>query len=300
MDYSKVFEIAEKYGAKTLSDEPMKGYTTFCIGGKADVLISANSVECVCEIIEYCKENNIKYYIFGKGSNILVSDNGLKGVVILISGDFSAIERDGDVLVCEAGASMSKLCLTAKDNSLTGLEFAYGIPGTVGGGLYMNAGAYGGELKDVVLYCDYLDNDGSVKRMYKDEMELSYRHSAFSGTDKVILKVAVKLSVGDKQAISDRMNEIMNKRREKQPLEYPSAGSTFKRPVGDFAGRLIEASGLKGYSCGGAEVSTKHSGFVVNKGGATFDDVINVVNGVKEKVYKDSGVMLECEILVIE
>lgn len=300
MDYSEIYELAEKYGAKVMNDEPMKNYTSFNIGGNADILVHANSAECISALVGCCKENSIKYYIFGKGSNVLVSDNGLRGVVILISGDFSAIERDGDILLCEAGASMMKLCITAKDNSLTGLEFAYGIPGTVGGGLYMNAGAYGGEMKDVVVYCDYLDSDGKVKRMNKDEMDLSYRHSIFCGSDKVILRVAVKLSEGNKQEIADRMNEIMNKRRDKQPLEYPSAGSTFKRPVGDFAGRLIEVSGLKGYSCGGAEVSTKHSGFVINKGGATFSDVINVVNGVKEKVYSDSGVMLECEILIVE
>ncbi len=300
MSYKNIEEICLKHKADFLYDEPLSAYTSFEIGGKCDMLVKLDSVECIKDILDCCKRMDIKHYILGKGSNVLVSDNGLRGVVILISSAFSDIRLDGERICCEAGASLTKLCTFAKENGLTGLEFAYGIPGSVGGALYMNAGAYGGEIKDVVEVCTYLDENNEIKTMKAEEMKLSYRHSVFCENKFVILSVTFKLKKGDKAEISAKMSELMGKRRSKQPLEYPSAGSTFKRPEGDFAGRLIEVSGLKGFTCGGAQVSEKHSGFVINKGGATCEDVKNVISAVKEKVYKDSGVMLECEVLILE
>ena len=301
MSYSCIEDICKKHGAEFLCDEPMSEYTSFKIGGNCDLLVKPESADCVREIIECCRKNNIRYYVLGKGSNVLVSDNGLRGVVIALSSSMTNVRlEEDDVIYCDAGTSLSKVCTFAKENSLTGLEFAYGIPGSVGGALYMNAGAYGGEMKDVVESCFYLNEDLTVKEMKAGEMALSYRHSIFCEKDYIILGARIKLEKGDKAEITAKMSELMEKRRSKQPLEYPSAGSTFKRPEGDFAARLIEVSGLKGYTCGGAQVSEKHSGFVINKGGATCSDVMDVVSAVKEKVYKDSGVMLECEILILE
>lgn len=299
-EYSSLEELCSKRNIELLKDETLSKYTSFEIGGKCDFLVKPDSFGSLRDIILYCRKNNIKYYILGKGSNVLVSDNGLKGVVIVLSTPFSQIVPSEDGVYCEAGASLIKLCNYAKEKELTGLEFAYGIPGSVGGALYMNAGAYGGEMKDVVVSCDYLDENLEIKTMYAEEMKLSYRHSVFCEKNYIILGVLFKLNKGNKSEITAKMSELMEKRRSKQPLEYPSAGSTFKRPEGDFAGRLIEASGLKGFTCGGAQVSEKHSGFVINKGGATCEDVKNVISAVKEKVYKDSGVMLECEVMILE
>jgi len=302
LNYSCIKEICDKYEAEFLENELVSKYTSFEIGGKCDILVKPSNADCVREIIECCRKNNIRYYILGKGSNVLVSDNGLRGVVIVLSSAMTNVTLDSDnkTIYCDAGASLSKVCALAKENSLTGLEFAYGIPGTVGGALYMNAGAYGGEMKDVVESCCYLDENLEIKEMNLDDMALSYRHSIFCETGYVILGVKFKLEKGDKSEITSKMSELMEKRRSKQPLEYPSAGSTFKRPEGDFAGRLIEASGLKGFTCGGAQVSEKHSGFVINKGNATCADVLGVISAVKEKVYEDSGVILECEIRILE
>lgn len=301
MDYRCIEKICDKFDIEFFINEPLSKYTSFEIGGKCDILVKPNSADCIREIIECCRKNEIKYYILGKGSNVLVSDKGLCGVVIVISSALSNVWlKDDEHIYCDAGASLAKVCAFAKENSLSGMEFAYGIPGTVGGALYMNAGAYGGEMKDVVESCFYLDENLEVAEMKADEMTLSYRHSIFCEKDYVIIGVNLRLKKGDKAEITAKMSELMEKRRSKQPLEYPSAGSTFKRPEGDFAGRLIEVSGLKGYTCGGAQVSEKHSGFVINKGGATCDDVLKVVSAVKEKVYADSGVMLECEIRILE
>ena len=301
MNIELIEKIAEKYGAEYIRNEKLAKYTSFEIGGCCDILVKPNSADCLKDILKICRDNGINYYILGRGSNVLISDKGLKGAVILLSSGFSEIRQPDDCrIICAAGASLTKVCAFARDNSLTGLEFAYGIPGSVGGALYMNAGAYGGEMKDVVESCFYLDENFELKKMSASEMELSYRHSVFSGKNYVITAVCFKLQKGDKAEISAKMSELMEKRRSNQPLEYPSAGSTFKRPEGDFAARLIEASGLKGYACGGAQVSEKHSGFVINKENASFEDVMNVIKGVKEKVYADSGVMLECEVLIMK
>ncbi len=300
MDYGCIEQICKKYNTEYKFNEKLSKYTSFQIGGCCDILVKPQNTDCVIEILDCCRNNNIKHYILGRGSNVLVSDNGLRGVVIVLAMADVRFEDDDEHIYCDAGASLAKVCAFAKDNSLTGLEFAYGIPGSVGGALYMNAGAYDGEMKNIVEYCVYIDEQFKVNTMKAEDMQLSYRHSIFCESNNVIIGVVLKLKKGNKDEIRAKMSELMEKRRSKQPLEYPSAGSTFKRPVGDFAARLIEVSGLKGYTCGGAQVSEKHSGFVINKGNATFDDVMNVVKAVKDKVYADSGVMLECEIEILE
>ena len=301
LNYDNISKIAESFGDGIAYNEKISEYTSFRIGGVCDVVVRPSSAQCIAELIAECRRSAIRYYIFGKCTNVLISDDGLRGVVILIDGSFSQVRREGEnYLVCDAGASLSKVCQTARSEGLSGLEFAYGIPGTAGGALYMNAGAYGGEMKDVVKYCDYLDTDGTVKRMETADMQLSYRHSIFSGSEKVILSVCFGLDKGSEKEISAKMNETMQKRRDKQPLEFPSAGSTFKRPEGYFAAKLIEDSGLKGYTVGGAQVSEKHSGFVINKENATAADVRQLISDIRDKVYKDSGVMLECEMLFVE
>lgn len=299
-DYSILAQTARKYGAAVLENEPMKNHTSFKIGGECDIMIKINCEALLCELLKTCSENDIKCYVLGRGSNVLVSDKGLHGAVLLLGTDFSAAHVDGDIIECKAGASLSAVCRLALDNSLTGLEFAYGIPGSVGGAVYMNAGAYGGEMKDVVVSCRYINSNGEIKEMPLEKMELSYRHSAFSELGYCITSVKLRLAKGNKAKIQSRMDELMQRRRDKQPLEYPSAGSTFKRPEGDFAARLIEVCGLKGAACGGAEVSTKHSGFVINKDNATFDDVMGVVQIVKDKVKSTTGISLECEVLIME
>ena len=278
-DYSILEQTAEKYGAVVLKNEPMKNHTSFRIGGPCDVMIKINCEALLCELIKQCRENDIKYYVVGRGSNILVCDEGLQGVVLLIGSDFGSVRVDGEYIECNAGASLAAVCAVALENELTGLEFAYGIPGSVGGAIFMNAGAYGGEMKDVVV---------------------SYRHSFFSERNLCITSVKMKLAKGEREKIKDRMDTLMERRKDKQPLEYPSAGSTFKRPEGDFAARLIEVCGLKGTACGGAEVSTKHSGFIINKDNATFDDVMGVVDIVKQRVKEQTGVTLECEVLIMK
>ena len=299
-DYGILIKAAEKYGATVLQNEPMKLHTSFCIGGPCDIMIKINCEALLCELIKLCGENSIKYYVVGRGSNILVSDEGLRGAVLLIGKDFGSVRVKDDIIECQSGASLAAVCNVALENSLTGLEFAYGIPGSVGGAVFMNAGAYGGEMKDVLVSCKYIDKDGEIKELPLDKMELSYRHSFFSERELCIISVKMKLQKGERDKIKGRMDTLMERRRDKQPLEYPSAGSTFKRPEGDFAARLIEVCGLKGTACGDAEVSTKHSGFVINKGNATFKDVMCVVDTVKQKVKEQTGVTLECEVLIIE
>ena len=299
-DFTLPAEKAAEYGAAVLYDEPMSAHTTFKIGGRCDMMIKINCEGLLRELVILCAKQGIPYYIIGRGSNILVSDNGLRGIVLLLCGDFASAHIDGDIIECQAGASLGAICSLALSNSLTGLEFAYGIPGTVGGAVYMNAGAYGGEMKDVLLSCRCIDENGEIRTVPREKMELGYRTSIFSKKNYCVTSVALKLQKGDPAAIKERMDTLMSRRKEKQPLEYPSAGSTFKRPAGDFAARLIEASSLKGLSVGDAQVSEKHSGFIINKGSASFGDVCELIERVKDKVYSDSGIMLECEVLIME
>lgn len=298
-DYNSVKQLAEKYGAKYLEREMLCGYTSFKIGGECDILIEVNGTDLLCELIKLCRKEKIKYYIIGKGSNLLISDKGLRGVVIHLGNDFSDISVNGEYITCNAGASLVSVCRKALERELTGLEFAYGIPGSVGGALFMNAGAYGGEMKNIAYSCKYIDLDGNLREMEAEDMLLSYRHSVFFENGGCIAEVTLKLDKGDKDAISARMNELIAKRKEKQPLEYPSAGSTFKRPEGDYAARLIDLCGLKGYTVGGAMVSEKHSGFVINTGNATFSDVTKIIDDIRCTVRIEKGVTLVPEVQIL-
>ena len=300
MDYGIYKSICEKYKADYSENQALFQYTSFKIGGSCPLLIKPNSTECLCELMSAFAQNNHSYKVMGKGSNLLISDKGVGCPVILISSDLGEISFSDNEVNCQAGLSLISLCNEAAKRELTGLEFAYGIPGSVGGAVYMNAGAYGGEMRDIITSCTYADEKGKLHQIKKEDMNLSYRHSFFSGKPYIITDVTLKLQKGDKKAITDKMQELMNKRREKQPLEYPSAGSTFKRPERDFAGRLIEAAGMKGFTMGGAQVSEKHCGFVVNKGNAAYDDVISVINAVKSSVKETSGIALECEVIIWE
>lgn len=298
--YKEIALFAETMGAEVIENAPMSKYTSFKCGGNASLLIIPDSIGGIKMIIDFCREKGIEPLIIGNGSNLLVTDGGINGVVIKIGLKVSKIELlDETTVYCEAGASMKSLCMFALENSLSGLEFAYGIPGTVGGGVYMNAGAYGGEMKDVLFSVNHIDKNGNFGSFEKDELNLSYRHSAYTDNGYTILSSILKLKKADKAEIKEAMDDKLRRRKEKQPLEYGSAGSTFKRPEGYFAGALIEQSGLKGYTVGGAQVSEKHAGFVINKSGATATDVITLICDVQDKVYEKFGVKLETEVKII-
>lgn len=299
-DCSEVAARAEALGCRVFFNQPLRQYTTFKIGGECSLLVEINSEDSCTELISMAEKLGIPYFILGKGSNLLVDDSGFDGIAFRMGSDFEKISvMDNGVISCTAGTSLSSLCRFALEKELAGLEFAWGIPGTVGGAVYMNAGAYGGEIKDIILSVSYSDKNGVIHLLNKDELELSYRHSVFMDSDKVILSAEFKLNRGNPTEIRAKMDELMLKRREKQPLEYPSAGSTFKRPDGTFAGLLIEQCGLKGKSIGGAEVSQKHSGFIINKGNATFSDVMELISIVQNEVFEKTGYRLECEPRII-
>ena len=283
-----------------IENEPLSKHTSFKIGGPARYFVSVNSVDKLSALIKFLNSNKTPYFILGNGSNLLVPDNGYNGVVVKLSGDFENLEISGNIIKIGAAATLKKLTLAAKENSFTGVEFAYGIPGSVGGAIYMNAGAYGGEIKDVLYEVSAMDREGNVKVFSSEESALSYRSSVFQKNDMIILSASFSLEKGDLNEIYNKMKTLLEKRKEKQPLEYPSAGSTFKRPEGYFAAALIEECGLKGESVGGAEVSVKHSGFIINKKDATANDVLSLIKKVKDVVYEKKGVVLEPEIKIIE
>ncbi len=293
-------EICSKYGCKYSEKCMLSSHTTFRIGGECTLLIDVNSAECAAELVKYLRTNGTKYTVLGKGSNIIASDKGYDGVILRIGSEFSDISAEGTTIRAEAGASLAAVCRKAQENGLSGMENLYGIPGAVGGGLYMNAGAYGSEMKDVVVSAEYVNENGDICTMSAEDMKLSYRHSVFSENNFIITSVTFSLTEGDSEAIKEAMTECMKKRSSKQPLEYPSAGSTFKRPEGSYASLLIEQCGLKGMSVGGAEVSIKHSGFVINKGGATCEDVLELCRRVREIVLEKTGYSLELEPIILE
>ena len=275
----------------------MKTRTSFKIGGNAEIMINPDNTEQLKAIIKICKTNNVKTYIIGNGSNILVSDNGLSGVVVRLSNNLSDIELiDETTVAVYSGASLKKVCTFCLEHALSGLEFAYGIPGTAGGAAYMNAGAYGGEMKDVLYRCDHIDTDGNEGFLEGEDLKLSYRHSAYSDNSFVITRLYLKLHKADPLEIKSLMDLNMDKRKSKQPLEYPSAGSTFKRPQVGYASALIDECGLKGYTVGGAQVSEKHAGFVINTGNATSDDVLKIIDDIKRIVLEKKGIELEPEV----
>ena len=299
---SELTAICNKYGCCTFLNVSLKNYTTFKVGGNCKLLISINCVEALQEVIKYLVDNKVNFEVIGKGSNIIVSDNGFDGVIILFGKDFSEIKVVSDnILECQSGAALKKVCCVALENNMSGLEFAWGIPGTIGGALYMNAGAYGGEMKDVVLYAEYVNEKGELVRVDKKDMDLAYRHSIFSDNrNMLIVKVVLQLVKNDYNKIKLKMDELLQKRIDKQPLNFPSAGSTFKRPEGNYASYLIEKCDLKGLSVGDAQVSEKHSGFIINKGNATCEDIMKLVSLVQEKVKDDTGYELELEPRIIK
>ncbi len=278
-------------------DEPMSLHTSFRIGGKTDCFCEVNTLESLKKIIAACRAEGTEYFIIGLGSNLLVSDNGLSGIVIKLGGDFEEISQEGENRIrCGAGISLAKLCLFAKNKGLGGAEFAWGIPGSVGGAVYMNAGAYGGEIKDIVVSSRYLDEDGNIRERIGEEHDFSYRHSIYCTRRETILDVTVELTPKSKNEIFYLMQDTMDKRKKKQPLNRPSAGSVFKRPTGHYAAALIEECGLKGVSVGDAQVSEKHSGFIVNNGKASAKDVKELICRVQQVVKEKTGVDLECEV----
>ncbi len=285
---------------RLFTDEPMSRHTSFKIGGPVSAMALPSSAEEIAAVCAIARDCGISPFVFGNGTNLLVQDEPLKIFAVKTADGLTRVRftESGDVYA-ESGAMLSKAAVFAHRNGLTGLEFAHGIPGTVGGAVSMNAGAYGGEMKDVVVLTEYLDEELGRRTAAGDEHEFSYRRSAFSDTGRIILGSVLRLKAGDGEEIKARMNELAARRRASQPLDMPSAGSAFKRPAGGYAAALIEDSGLKGFSVGGAQVSEKHAGFIVNRGGATCADVMRLVEHIRETVFKNSGIMLETEIKYI-
>lgn len=282
-----------------LVQESMKKHTTFRIGGPADIFVVPDTEEKVAEVIRICREENAPFYVLGNGSNLLVSDLGYRGVVVQIYRNLSEIEVEGAVIRAQAGAMLSVIAKKALAAGLTGFEFASGIPGTIGGAAVMNAGAYGGEMKDVLTEVTVLTPEGDIRNVPARELELGYRHSVIPGRNWIVLGAKLQLQRGDEEQIRARMEDLKEKRVSKQPLELPSAGSTFKRPEGYFAGKLIMDAGLRGFSVGGAQVSEKHCGFVVNRGDATAADVRALIGAVTARVQDQFGVTLEPEVKML-
>lgn len=277
----------------------MSLHTTFKIGGNARLIVYPESEKQIAEFIKSAKAENVRLLAVGNGSNLLVDDEGIDACVMILGENFSQISLlDDETVFAQSGAKLIALCRFAYEQSLTGLEFAYGIPGSCGGGAFMNAGAYGGEMKDVLFKCSHIDADGNAGCLENEELDLSYRHSAYYENGCIITGLYLKLKKGNQAEIKAKMNDLISRRRDKQPLEYPSAGSTFKRPQGYFAGALIQECGLKGRSVGGAQVSEKHAGFIINKGGATCRDVLKLCEICADTVYREKGVRLEREIRV--
>lgn len=292
--YNQLVNCIDK--ERVLVDEPMKKHTTFRVGGAADYFVMPKDKEEVKAIVALCKKEQMPYYVIGNGSNLLVGDKGYRGVIIQIYKEMNEITVNGQVIRAQAGALLSKIGNTALEAGLTGFEFAAGIPGAVGGAVVMNAGAYGGEMKDILASATVLTSDGTVMKMSKEELELGYRTSIIAKKGYIVLEAEYQLAMGEKSEIRARMDELKTQRVTKQPLEYPSAGSTFKRPEGYFAGKLIQDAGLRGFQVGGAQVSEKHCGFVINKGHATAADVAELMKQVADKVYQEFGVTLEPEV----
>ena len=289
-------DLLNKYNLT--ENEPMSKHTTFRIGGKADLFVSADE-KSLPQLLKEAADEKIPVTIIGNGSNLLVGDGGIRGLVIEIGKGMDKIEISDNIMTVGAGTLLSKAANTAAEHGLSGMEFAAGIPGSVGGAVVMNAGAYGGEMKDIIMDVDVITREGEYRRLTLEELELSYRHSCIIENEYIVIRARLMLQEKDEAQIRQVMEDLKNKRIEKQPLNFPSAGSTFKRPEGYFAGKLIMDAGLRGYSVGGAQVSEKHCGFVVNKGGATASDVVKLMNDVRDKVMEEFGVELEPEVKMI-
>lgn len=299
-DYTLLDQTAQALGCPLRADEPMARHTTFQIGGPADRFLTVENAAQLQGLLSCLRQAGIPYLVLGKGSNLLVSDKGIRGAVLHLGGDFKKVEvlPDGRTLRAGAGAPLASVCALARERSLTGLEFAWGIPGSVGGGAYMDAGAYGGEMRDVVSRVLHLGPDGAPGEARGEELCFGYRKSRYTGGEDIITAVEFTLQPGDPAAIAGKMEELMGRRKDKQPYDMPSAGSVFKRPQNGFAAALIEQCGLKGRRVGGAQVSEKHAGFIVNTGGATCQDVLELISVIRKTVEEQTGTCLECEVRV--
>lgn len=295
-----IFNLAKILKCDARKDEPMSKHTTFKIGGNADAYIKVSNLSRLSTILKKCKLSDVNYMLIGNGSNLLVSDNGIKGAVLRLDGDFRQIRLlDENTIYCGAGASLAYLCKFALKCGLTGLEFAWGIPGTVGGAVFMNAGAYDGEMKNVVYSVAHISKDGEIGRTEKDDLQFGYRTSVYRKNNCIITGVTLKLEKGSQIDIQNKMDDFLERRNTKQPLEFPSAGSVFKRPQGNYAGALIEQCGLKGKEIGGAQVSEKHAGFIINKSNASASDVRELIKNVQDTVSEKTGYNLECELIIL-
>lgn len=299
-DYTLLDQTAQALGCPLRVDEPMARHTTFQIGGPADRFLTVENAAQLQGLLSCLRQAGIPYLVLGKGSNLLVSDKGIRGAVLHLGGDFKKVEvlPDGRTLRAGAGAPLGSVCALARERSLTGLEFAWGIPGSVGGGAYMDAGAYGGEMRDVVSRVLHLGPDGAPGEARGEELCFGYRKSRYTGGEDIITAVEFTLQPGDPAAIAGKMEELMARRKDKQPYDMPSAGSVFKRPQNGFAAALIEQCGLKGRRVGGAQVSEKHAGFIVNTGGASCQDVLELIAVIQKTVEEQTGTCLECEVRV--
>ncbi len=287
-------------GCLAVCGEPMSRHTTFRVGGPADLFVTVMNAEALSLVLKKAAELSVPIMMIGNGSNLLAGDKGIRGCVVLLSGEFTQVRRISDTEIrCGAGVSLAGACNAAKKYTLSGLEFAWGIPGSVGGAVYMNAGAYGGEMRQAVSSVRCMYPDGTIGEIRGGELDFGYRHSVFMENGAVITDVTFSLKPGNRDVIALAMEDFYNRRKEKQPLNKPSAGSVFKRPEGYFAGSLIERCGLKGASVGGAAVSEKHAGFIINTGGATCADVLGLIGKIQETVQKETGVLLECEIRMV-
>ena len=296
-----VYEYISQYvdPQDILKNEPMSRHTTFCVGGEAEAFLRIRNKEQLEKLIPYFKLAELPYFVIGNGSNLLVGDKGYHGIILYLGDGMDQIQVDGNRLTIQAGCLMSRIAREACEHALTGFEFASGIPGSLGGAVVMNAGAYGGEMKDILKSVTVLTADGQEKELTPGELDMSYRHSSITEEHYMVLGVTIALEAGSQEQIRAKMEELKEKRVEKQPLEYPSAGSTFKRPEGYFAGKLIMDAGLRGFQVGGAAVSEKHCGFVINKEKATASDVYRLIQEVQQEVYRQFGVKLETEVKMV-
>jgi len=297
---NKLFNSATEMGCKAYKDERLCNHISFKVGGPCPLLIEPKNEEQLTEVLKLLKETETPYTILGNGTNVLVLDEGIDKVIVKIGDEMTSLSLEGeDVIACSAGTKVVTLCKFALENSLSGLEFAYGIPGTCGGAVFMNAGAYGGEVKDVITEITYLTPNLELKTMPVEQAKLSYRHSVFKENNCIVVSAKFKLKKAPQKEIKEAMNDFLSRRKDKQPLEYPSAGSTFKRPEGYFAGALIEQCGFKGKCLGGAQISDKHAGFLINKNKATAKDILELIELTQKTVKKETGVTLEPEVIIL-
>lgn len=297
---NKLYDFSKDLGCKASKNERLSDHISFKVGGPCPLLIEPKNENQLKDIITEIRKENIPFAVLGNGTNVLVSDGGIDKVIVKIGDEMTRLSLEGeDVISCSAGTKVVTLCKFALEKSLSGLEFAYGIPGTCGGAVYMNAGAYGGEIKDVLSEITYLTPDSELKTMSAEEAELSYRHSVFKENGCIVVSAKFKLKKAPKEEIKNAMTDFLSRRKDKQPLEYPSAGSTFKRPEGYYAGALIEQCGLKGKTVGGAQISEKHAGFLINKNNATAKDITDLITLTRETVKKETGVTLEPEVIIL-